>query len=161
MRLAGIIRKGEEEMPSFVFLLNALQTAVEKDDLWGPACWTQIDEKAESLESSSQQLIRQTRGLELALSVNGDSTHPVGINNPIMRRSLSTHPRVIPLCPSTLAKKQLAMKQEELLRLSCLLEQQESLNCPGWNGIMNRKRSTRTRVPSIFGPNAAKARGLI
>jgi hypothetical protein len=149
-------------MPSFLFLLKALQTAVEKDHLWGYDSWAEINEKAESLESNAQQLIRQTRGLELALSVNGGgSTHLAGYDNPIMRHSIFTHPRVIPLCPSAWAKKQLAMKQEELLRLSSLLEQQDQLHRPGWNGIMNRKRSMRTRVPAIVGPNAAKARGMI
>jgi hypothetical protein len=106
--------------------LAALETAVREDPFWGDAFWPEIEDRAARLAEGVQQLVRQCHELRTTLDSPTLATPTlVKASNNVCERSVSTC--IIPLKPSSFARKQVRLSREEQRYRSSLVW--NSWNC--------------------------------
>lgn len=100
-------------LPTFDFWLQALETAVRRDPLWGDAFWPDIEYRAYGLEMGIKQLIMQCSELRNGRKMEDlRSKSCVALSTPANRYVCRYQMRMIPIQPSNFARVQLKMLWE-------------------------------------------------
>lgn len=113
------------QLPNFGFWLDALETAVREDPLWGGDCWPEIEYRASSLTDSVRELALQCldrarsapadqMAIRTATTTTATGSSSSSVPTPSVAVSSARYPlQAIALKPSSFARRQIKMTREE------------------------------------------------